>query len=62
VSSINVPSHLKIKRVKRMWAGMTRRYALIDERWARITDLLPGQAAQPGATARDNRLFVDAVL
>jgi transposase len=41
---------------------MTRRYALSDERWARIKDLLPGQAAQPGATARDNRLFVDAVL
>jgi transposase len=41
---------------------MTRRYALSDEHWERIKDLLPGQAGQPGATARDNRLFVDAVL
>ena len=24
--------------------------------------MLPGQAGQPGATAKDNRLFVDAVL
>ena len=41
---------------------MTRRYALSDAHWLRITDLLPGQAGQSGATARDNRLFVDAVL
>ena len=41
---------------------MTRRYALTDEHWERIKDLLPGQAGLPGATARDNRLFVDAVL
>ncbi len=41
---------------------MTRRYALTDKHWERIKDLLLGQAGQPGATARDNRLFVDAVL
>ena len=41
---------------------MTRRYALSDAHWECIKDLLPGQAGQPGATARDNRLFVDAVL
>ena len=41
---------------------MTRRYALSDAHWERIKDLLPGQAGQPGTTARDNRLFVDAVL
>jgi len=41
---------------------MARRYALTDGHWERIKDLLPGQAGQPGATARDNRLFVDAVL
>jgi len=41
---------------------MTKRYALTDEHWQRIKDLLPGQAAQPGVIARDNRLFVDAVL
>ena len=41
---------------------MSKRYALNDAQWARIKDLLPGQAGQPGATAKDNRLFVDAVL
>ena len=41
---------------------MTKRYALTDSQWERIKDLLPGQAGQPGATARDNRLFIDAVL
>ena len=41
---------------------MTRRYALRDDQWERIKDLLPGRAGQPGAQARDNRLFVDAVL
>jgi len=30
--------------------------------WECIKDLLPGQAGQPGATAKDNWLFVDAVL
>jgi transposase len=41
---------------------MSKRYALSDAQWERIKDLLPGQAGQPGATAKDNRLFVDAVL
>jgi transposase len=41
---------------------MTRRYAPSDAHWERIKDSLPGQAGQPGATARDNRLFMDAVL
>ena len=41
---------------------MTQRYALSDAQWQRIAHLLPGQAGQPGATARDNRLFVNAVL
>lgn len=45
-----------------MCAGMTRRYALRDDQWERLKDLLPGQAAHAGVTARDNRLFVDAVL
>lgn len=43
-------------------AKMTKRYALSDAQWAQIEHLLPGQAGQPGATAKDNRLFVDAVL
>ena len=40
----------------------TQRYALTDAQWQRIEHLLPGQAGQPGARARDNRLFVNAVL
>ena len=42
--------------------AMSKRYALSDVQWARIKDLLPGQAGHSGATAKDNRLFVDAVL
>jgi transposase len=41
---------------------MTRRYGLRDDQWERIKDLLPGRVGQPGATARNNRLFIDAVL
>jgi transposase len=41
---------------------MVRRYALRDDQWERIRGLLPGQAGQAGATARDNRLFIEAVL
>src|SRR6516165_1763945 len=39
-----------------------RRYALRDEQWERIKDLLPGREGSVGVTARDNRLFVEAVL
>ena len=38
------------------------RTVLTDEMWARIEDMLPGKATDPGATAADNRLFVEAVL
>lgn len=41
---------------------MTRRYALRDDQWERIKDLLPGRDDTVGVTARDNRLFVEAVL
>jgi transposase len=41
---------------------MNRRYALRDDQWERIKDLLPGRAASVGVTAKDNRLFVEAVL
>ena len=41
---------------------MSKKYALFDAQWERIENLLPGQAGQPGATAKDNHLFVDAVL
>jgi transposase len=39
-----------------------RRYGLTDEQWERLEDLLPGRKETPGATAKNNRLFVDAVL
>ena len=38
------------------------RYALRDDQWIRIKDLLPGREGHVGGTADDNRLFVDAVL
>jgi putative transposase len=39
-----------------------RRHETKDEDWDRIPDLLPGKAGDPGVTAKDNRLFVNAVL
>ncbi|TMK45866.1 MAG: IS5 family transposase [Alphaproteobacteria bacterium] len=39
-----------------------RRYALRDDQWDRIKDILPGRAGHVGVTAKDNRLFVEAVL
>jgi transposase len=39
-----------------------RRYALRDDQWERIKDLLPGREGHVGGTAKDNRLFVEAVL
>lgn len=35
---------------------------LRDDQWERIEGLLPGKASDPGRTARDNRLFVEAIL
>src|SRR4051812_13415750 len=39
-----------------------RRYALRDDQRDRIKALLPGRAGHVGVTAKDNRLFVEAVL
>ena len=39
-----------------------RRYALRDDQWNRINGILPGREGHVGATAKDNRLFVEAVL
>ena len=39
-----------------------RRHEISDAPWERIKDRLPGQAGHPGVTAKDNRLFVNAVL
>ena len=41
---------------------MIQRYALRDDQWERIKDLLPGRSETVGVTAKDNRLFVNAVL
>ncbi len=38
-----------------------RRYALRDDQWDRIKDILPGREGHVGGTAADNRLFVEAV-
>jgi transposase len=38
------------------------RYGLRDDQWERIQDFLPGRAGHVGGTAKDNRLFVEAVL
>jgi transposase len=35
---------------------------LDDTQWDRIAPLLPGKEGDPGRTAHDNRLFVEAVL
>lgn len=35
---------------------------LRDDQWERISHLLPGKPTDPGRTARNNRLFVEAVL
>jgi transposase len=39
-----------------------RRYALRDDQWERIKDFLPGREGSVGVMAKDNRLFVEAVL
>lgn len=39
-----------------------RRYALRDDQWEKIEPLLPGRKGHIGVTAKDNRLFVEAVL
>ena len=39
-----------------------RHHEIKDDDWQRIQHLLPGQEGQPGVTAKDNRLFVNAVL
>ena len=39
-----------------------RRHTISDDSWDRIKDLLPGKAGDPGVTAKDNRLFIDAIV
>ena len=40
----------------------TRRYALGDDQWDRIKDLLPGQPEDVGVTVMDNRRFLETGL
>jgi transposase len=39
-----------------------RRHEISDEQWTAIESYLPGKANDPGRTAADNRLFVNAVF
>jgi transposase len=39
-----------------------RRHELTDEQWTAIEPHLPGKKSDPGRTAGDNRLFVNAVF
>src|SRR5437764_1938591 len=50
------PSHTIVSEL-----AMLRRHEISDEQCEAIRDLLPGQEGDPGATAKDNRLFVNAL-
>lgn len=41
---------------------MLRRHEIGDEQWDAIQCLLPGKQGDPGVTAKDNRLFINAVM
>lgn len=45
-----------------MGADDVVRKLLTDAQWVKLEPLLPGKAADRGATAKDNRLFLEAVL
>ncbi len=38
------------------------RFVVGDMAWEKVAPLLPGKASDPGATGKDNRLFIEAVL
>src|SRR3954453_23125368 len=38
------------------------RFVVGDAVWEKVAPLLPGKVSDPGATSRDNRLFLEAVL
>lgn len=39
-----------------------RRHEVTDEQWTTIEPHLPGKKSDPGRTAQDNRLFINAVF
>src|SRR5260370_41417334 len=41
---------------------MLRRHEITDYHWDAIKDFLPGKEGDPGATAKDNRWFINAIL
>lgn len=41
---------------------MLRNQMLRDDQWERVKDLLPGRKGAVGVTAKDNRLFLEAIL
>jgi len=41
---------------------MAKRYELTKEQYERVAEILPGKAGDPGRTAKDNHLFLNAVL
>ena len=38
------------------------RFVVDDAAWEKVAPLLPGKPTDPGATGKDNRLFLEAVL
>ena len=38
------------------------RFVISGELWKKIAPLMPGKAGDPGATGRDNRRFMEAIL
>lgn len=38
------------------------RHQLRDDQWEKIRDFLPGKKQDVGCTAKDNRLFIEAVI
>lgn len=56
---IDMMGHLKSGQAR---PSMPSCHALTDDQWNQIEDLLPGEEGDPGRTAEDNRLFVDAIL
>jgi transposase len=39
-----------------------KRFVVSDAAWEKVASLLPGKASDSGVTAKDNRLFLEAVL
>ena len=48
--------------LRRSFGVGVKRYEIAELQWLRIAPMLPGKAGDPGRTAVDNRLFVNAVL